>query len=42
MKERLAAKRFATDGDLQIAVISWLKALDAKFFFSGIYAMVSR
>jgi hypothetical protein len=31
LKEHLAAKRNATDGDFHCAVISWLKALDADF-----------
>lgn len=34
----LAGKRFASDGDVQCAVDSWLKTHDTDFFHAGIDA----
>jgi hypothetical protein len=32
LKKRLGGRRFATDGEVQQAVMSWLQALDTDFF----------
>jgi hypothetical protein len=40
LKKHLAGRRFATDGEVQQAVMSWLQALDTDFFYAGIDALV--
>jgi histone-lysine N-methyltransferase SETMAR len=35
-------RRFATDGEVQQAVMSWLQALDTDFLYAGIDALVYR
>jgi hypothetical protein len=42
LKEHLGGRRFATDGEFQQAVMSWLQALDTNFFYAGIEALVYR
>jgi hypothetical protein len=42
LKKRLGGRRFATDGEVQQAVMSWLQALDTDFFYAGIDALVYR
>jgi hypothetical protein len=38
LKKHLGGRRFATDGKVQQAVMSWLQALDTHFFYAGIDA----
>jgi histone-lysine N-methyltransferase SETMAR len=40
--KHLGGRRFATDGEVQQAVMSWLQALDTDFFYAGIDALVYR
>jgi hypothetical protein len=40
LKKHLGGRRFATDGEVLQAVMSWLQALDTDFFHAGIYALV--
>jgi hypothetical protein len=40
LKKHLGGRRFATDGEVQQAVMSWLQALDTDFFYAGIDALV--
>jgi histone-lysine N-methyltransferase SETMAR len=42
LKKHLGGRRFATDGEVQQAVMSWLQALDTDFFCAGIYGLVYR
>jgi histone-lysine N-methyltransferase SETMAR len=42
LKKHLGGRRFATDGEVQQAVRSWLQALDTDFFYAGIDALVYR
>jgi histone-lysine N-methyltransferase SETMAR len=42
LKKHLGGRRFATDGEVQQAVMSWLQALDTDFFYAGIDALVYR
>jgi hypothetical protein len=42
LNKHLGARRFATDGEVQQAVMSWLQALDTDFFYAGIDALVYR
>jgi hypothetical protein len=42
LKKHLGGKRFATDGEVQQAVMSWLQAIDTDFFYAGIDALVYR
>jgi hypothetical protein len=39
LKKHLGGRRFATDGEVQQAVMSWL---DTDFFYAGIDALVYR
>jgi hypothetical protein len=41
-KKHLDGRRFATDGEVQQAVMSWLQALDTDFFYAGIDALLYR
>jgi hypothetical protein len=36
LKKHLGGRRFATDGEVQQAVMSWLQALDTDFCYAGI------
>jgi hypothetical protein len=38
----MGGRRFATDGEVQQAVMSWLQALDTDFFYAEIDALVYR
>jgi hypothetical protein len=40
LKKHLGGRRFATDGEVQQAVMSWLQALATDFFYAGINALV--
>jgi hypothetical protein len=40
LKKHLSGRRFATDDEVQQAVMSWLQALDTDFFYAGIDAFV--
>jgi hypothetical protein len=40
LKKHLGGRRFATDGEVQQAVMYWLQALDTDFFYAGIDALV--
>jgi hypothetical protein len=40
--KHLWGRQFATDGEVQQAVMSWLQALDTDFFYAGIDALVYR
>jgi histone-lysine N-methyltransferase SETMAR len=40
LKKHLGGRRFATDGEVQQAIMSWLQALDTDFFCAGIDALV--
>jgi hypothetical protein len=40
--KHLGGRQFATKGEVQKAVMSWLQALDTDFFYAGIYALVYR
>jgi histone-lysine N-methyltransferase SETMAR len=40
LKKHQGGRRFATDGEVQQAVMSWLQALDTDFFYAGIDALV--
>jgi hypothetical protein len=42
LKKHLCGRRFATDGEVQQSVTSWLQALDINFFYAGIDALVYR
>jgi histone-lysine N-methyltransferase SETMAR len=42
LKKHLGGRRFATDGEVQQAVMSWLQALDTDFFYAGIDALLYR
>jgi histone-lysine N-methyltransferase SETMAR len=42
LKKHLGGRRFATDGEVQQAVMSWLQALGTDFFYAGIDALVYR
>jgi histone-lysine N-methyltransferase SETMAR len=42
LKKQLGGRQFATDGEVQQAVMSWLQALDTDFFYAGIDALVYR
>jgi hypothetical protein len=42
LNEHVDERRFATDGEVQQAVMSWLQALDTDFFYVGIDALVYR
>ena len=42
MKEHLAGKRYAHDGDLQHAVVDWLNSQAAVWYEEGISKLVSR
>jgi hypothetical protein len=42
LRKHLGGRRFATDGDVQQAVMSSLQALDTDFFYAGIEALVYR
>jgi hypothetical protein len=42
LKKHLRGRRFATDGEIQQAVMSWLQALDTDFFYAGIDPLVYR
>jgi hypothetical protein len=42
LKKHLGGRRFATDGEVQEADMSWLQALDTDFFYAGIDALVYR
>jgi hypothetical protein len=42
LKKHLGGRQFATDGEVQQAVISWLQVLDTDFFYAGIDALVYR
>jgi hypothetical protein len=35
LKKHLGGRRFATDGEVQQAVMSWRQALDTDFFYDG-------
>jgi hypothetical protein len=39
LKKHLGGRRFATDGEVQQAVMSWLQALDAELFYAEIDAL---
>jgi hypothetical protein len=39
-KKHLGGGRFATDSEVQQAIISWLQVLDTEFFYAGIDALV--
>jgi hypothetical protein len=36
LKNHLRGRRFATDGEVQQAVMSWLQALDTNFFYADV------
>jgi hypothetical protein len=40
-KKHLGGRRFATDGEVQQAVMSWLQALETDFFYAGTNASAS-
>jgi hypothetical protein len=40
LQKHLGGRRFATDGEVQQAVRSWLQALDTDFLNAGIDALV--
>jgi hypothetical protein len=40
LKQHLGGRRFATDGEVQEAIMSWLQALDTDFFYAGIDVLV--
>jgi hypothetical protein len=42
LKKHLGGRRFATDGEVQQAVMSWLQALDTDFFYARIDVLVYR
>jgi hypothetical protein len=42
LQKHQGGKRFATDGEVQQAVMSWLQALDTDFLYAGIDALVHR
>jgi histone-lysine N-methyltransferase SETMAR len=42
LQKHLGGRRFATDGEVQQAVMSWYQALDTDFFYAGIDALVYR
>jgi hypothetical protein len=42
LKKHLGGRRFATDREVQQAVMSFLQALDTDFFYAGIDAFVFR
>jgi hypothetical protein len=42
LKKDLGGRRFATDGEVQQAVMSWPQALDTDFFYAGRDALVYR
>jgi histone-lysine N-methyltransferase SETMAR len=42
LKKHLGGRRFATDGEVQQADMSWLQAIDTDFFYAGIDALVYR
>jgi transposase len=42
LKKHLGGRRFATDGEVQQAAMSWLQALDTDFFYARIDALVYR
>jgi hypothetical protein len=42
LKKHLGGRRFATDAEVQQAVMSWLQALDTDFCYAGIDALVYR
>jgi hypothetical protein len=42
LKKHLSGRRFATDGEVWQAVMSWLQVLDTDFFYAGIDALVYR
>jgi hypothetical protein len=42
LKKHLGGRRFATDGEVQQAVMSWLQELDTDFFCARIDALVYR
>jgi hypothetical protein len=42
LKKHLGRRRFATKGEVQQAVMSWLQALDTNFFCAGTDALVYR
>jgi hypothetical protein len=42
LKKHLGGRRFAADGEVQQAVMSWLQVLDTDFFYAGIDALVYR
>jgi hypothetical protein len=40
LKKHLGERRFATSGEVQKAIMSWLQVLDIDFFYAGIDASV--
>jgi histone-lysine N-methyltransferase SETMAR len=42
LKKHQGGRRFAVDGEVQQAVMSWLQALDTDFFYVGIEALVGQ
>jgi hypothetical protein len=42
LNKHLGGRRFATYGEVQQAVMSWLQALDTDFFYAGVDALVYR
>jgi hypothetical protein len=42
LKKHLGWRRFATDGEVQQAVMSWLQALYTDFLYDGIHVLVYR
>jgi hypothetical protein len=40
LKKHLDGRRFATNSEVQQAVMSWFQALDTDFFYAGIDALV--
>jgi hypothetical protein len=42
LKKHQGRRRFATDSEVQQAIMSWLQARDTDFFYGGINALVYR
>jgi hypothetical protein len=42
LKKHLGGRRFANDGEVQQAVMSWFRCLTLDFFYTGIDALVYR
>jgi hypothetical protein len=40
LKKHLGGRRFATDGEVQQAITSWLQAIDNDIFYAGTDALV--